>query len=75
MNIPDVKEGPKARTPIACSDLLSALDQYNKRHPRASRGYHKLQLYADGSGFLIDPWENRADDFDSIEGALEKLHR
>lgn len=60
--------------PILCSDLLAALDRFNDKH-KSSRGYHTLTLYADGSGFLVDPYGDRmmSHQFDTVQAALEML--
>lgn len=58
----------------SCSALLAALEEYNKKHPN-HRGYNKLQLYSDGSGYIVDEYDERLLDkqFDSIEAAIKML--
>ena len=52
MNNPDVTEQPATPTPVACSDLLAALREYENKHPSFMRIPH-LRLFCDGSGALV----------------------
>jgi len=60
--------------PITITQLLDALDKYNKKR-RTTAGYHKLLLYPDGSGMILDPYgvSEPRNNFDTIAMCLDTL--
>ena len=54
------------------SELLAALSHYNARR-NGKYGWHKLVLYPDGSGFILNDFGRRHEQFDTLEQCLEML--
>lgn len=72
MSESNINDQPKARPVVACSELVSALREYRKRHKQ----WAWLRIYGDGSGTVqASVSRDTKDDkeFSSIDELMEIL--
>lgn len=75
VDISAIREEIKKRVgAVNLSNLLSALDRYEKRYCKLHGGqYVKLLLYSDGSGRLVGKNFKLIKTFRNAEGAIERM--